>query len=162
MCIANEFFNIAMKKCLSSSGGIFLIFSEWVVSIKIMKVSIHIAIAASCIAICPPSFAESALAVPRDACQEISCSSLQSREFCFKFIGKSSSIPSGESGVEITKLTKNNASKLNGSVAIRNVSLNSKKAKDSEECNQYCYFQYLFPVLIIAIGSLFIDQKANV
>ena len=131
-----------------------MIFSEWVVSIKIMKVSIHIAIAASCIAICPPSFAESALAVPRDACQEISYSSLQSREFCFKFIGKSSSIPSGESGVEITKLTKNNASKLNGSIAIGNISLNSEKPKDGDKDNDDFIFDDLLPVWIVLIYSV--------
>jgi hypothetical protein len=133
--IAKQFFNIVMEKLLSFCSSLTLIAGERVKSIKVMNVSIHIAIATCCVAISYPSFAQSPLVVPRNACGEVSYSSLQSREFCFELTGKFSAVPTSESRVEVTKLEQDGFSKPSGSGAVSNVSLDSKISKDGDKGN---------------------------
>jgi hypothetical protein len=157
MRIAKQLFNIVMEKCLSFCRSLCLIASEWVVRIKVMKVSIHIAIATCCIAISYPSFAESKLVIPRNAGTEVSNCGLQNGEFCFQFIGKTRTVPSSEGWVEVAKLSQNDVTKLHRSSSVSNVSLDSKKSKNSDKCNNDCFqnFQALIPLWIISLYFMF-------
>lgn len=151
MSITKQIFYIVMEKIFGVCRSLRLIARKWVISIKIMKVSVHIAISACCIAISHPSLAESPLVIPRDACSKITNSSLQCGEFSLEFTAKLNTVPSSKDGIEVTKLSQNDIPKLSGRNAVSDISLNSKKTKDGEECDEYCYFQYLFPLWIRCI-----------
>jgi hypothetical protein len=146
-----------MEKCLSFFSSFGLIANEWVVTIKVMKVRIHIASAACCIAISYPIFSESAFVVPRDTCGEITNSCLQSRESGFEVIGECSAIPSSESWVEVAKLSQNNLPKLSGSVSVSNVSLDGKKTEERDKGNDevempsHVDFLALLPVCMVTL-----------
>ena len=158
--------NVGMKKSLGFCGCLSLCATR-AITVKVMQIGVHIAIAASGIAIAHPSFAESSFPPPRQGSLEICNSGLQDGEFSFQFFTKPCPIPACEGGVEVGERLKDDGAELGRSVTVGNIPVSSKQDKpgnqssDDVDVPSHDLFLLLLPLFILLAGGGY-SMKHNV